>query len=55
MRPNGVFTAVEVSYMLTTCPCFGNLEFDIFDAGGPQCDFIRSVIIAVRIRTFSVH
>jgi len=27
---------VKVSYILTTCPYFDNLEFDIFDAGGPQ-------------------
>jgi len=33
---------------------FDNLELDIFDAGGPQCHFITSVIIAVRIRTLSV-
>jgi len=40
--------------MLTTCPYFDNLEFDIFDAGGPQCYFITSVTIAVWIRTLSV-
>jgi len=39
---------------LTTCPYFVNLEFDIFDAVGPQCHFIRSVTIAVRIRILSV-
>jgi len=33
---------------------FDNLELDIFDAGGPQCHFITSVPIAVRIRTLSV-
>ena len=27
---------VQVSYILTTCPYFDNLEFDIFNAGGPQ-------------------
>jgi len=31
-----VCAAVEVSYILTTCPYFDDLEFDIFDAGGPQ-------------------
>jgi len=41
--------------MLTTCPYFDNLEFHIFGAGGPQCDFITSVAIALRIRTFSVR
>jgi len=34
---------------------FNNLEFDIFDAGGPQCHFSTSVTIAIRIRTLSVH
>jgi len=33
---------------------FDNLELDIFDVGGPQCHFITSVIIALRIRTLSV-
>jgi len=36
---------------MTTCPHFGNLEFDIFVEGGPHCHFITSVNIAVRIRT----
>ena len=40
-----VFAEVKVSYILTTCPYFDNLEFDIFDAGGPQCRFITSVTI----------
>jgi len=53
--PVCVFTVVEVSYILTTCPCFDNLEFDIVDAGGPQCHFITPVTIAVRIRTLSVY
>jgi len=39
----------------TTCPYFDNLEFDIFDAGGPHCHFITSFAMAVRIRTLSVH
>ena len=46
---------VKVSYILTTCPYFDNLELDIFDAGGTQCCFITSVTMAVRIRTLSVH
>ena len=54
VRPSLVFTVVKVSYILTTCPCFDNFEFDIFDAGGPQCHFITSVTTAVRIRTLSV-
>jgi len=53
--PVEVFAVVEVLYILTTCPDFDDLEFDIFVAGGPQCHFITSVTIAVRIRTFSVH
>jgi len=40
---------------LTTCPYFDSLEFDIFDAGGPQCLFITPDIIAVKIRTLSVY
>jgi len=27
--------------MLTTCPYFDNLKFDIFVAGGPQCHLSR--------------
>jgi len=50
-----VFAVVKVSHILTTCPYFHKLEFDFFGAGGPQCDFIMSVTIAVRIRTLSVH
>jgi len=48
------FIVVEVSYTLTNCPYFDNLEFDIFDAGGPQCHFITSVTTATRIRTFTL-
>jgi len=40
---------------MTTCLYFDNLEFDIFDAGGPQFHFITSLTIAVRIRTLSIH
>jgi len=55
--PAKVLAVVKVSYIyiLTTCPYFDNLEFDIFDAGGPQCHFITSITIAVRIQTVSVH
>jgi len=53
--PVYVFAAVKVAYILTTCACFDNLEFDIFDAGGPQCHFITSVTIAVRILTLSLY
>ena len=49
------FAVVKVSYMLTTCPHFDNLEIEIFDAGGPQCHFITSFTMAVRISTLSVH
>ena len=31
--PVQVFAVVEVSYILTNCPCVDNLEFDVFDAG----------------------
>ena len=55
VRPSLVFTVVNVTYLQTTCPCFDNLEFDIFDASGPQCHFITSVTIAARIRTLSVY
>jgi len=42
--------------LLPTCPYFDNLEFDIFDAGGPQsATFIMSVTIAVRIQKLPVH
>jgi len=56
MRPSlGFRCSKSISYILTTSPCFDNLEFDIFDAGGPQLHFIKSVTIAVWIRTLSVH
>jgi len=48
--PVKVFAVAKVSYTLTTCPCFDNLEFDICDTGGLHCLFNTSVIIAVRIR-----
>jgi len=41
--------------MLTTSPYFDNLEFDVFDAGGPQCHFITTVTITVGIRTLAVY
>jgi len=34
---------------------FDNLEFDIFDTGGPLCHFIVSFTIAVKIRPLLVH
>ena len=49
-----VFAVVKVSYM-TTCSYFDNLECYIFVAGGPQCHFITSVTIVVRIQTRSGH
>jgi len=60
MQPSYVFPIVKVAYILTTCPYFNNLEFDIFGEGGLQCHFITSVTsatlshLAVRIRTISV-
>jgi len=53
--PVKVFAVVKVSYVLTICPYFDNLEFDIYDAGGPQCHIVTYVTIAVRIRMLSVH
>jgi len=51
VRPRLGFRCSKVS--LTTCPYFDNLGFDISDAGVPQCHFITSVTITVRIRTLS--
>jgi len=53
--PAKVFAVVKVSYILTTCPYSDNFEFDIFDAGGPQCQFITFFNMAGRIWTLSVH
>ena len=39
--PVQVFAVVKVSCILTTCPCFDNFKFDIFDAGGPQASLSR--------------
>jgi len=44
--PVQVSAAVKVSYILTTSPYFDNLEFDIFDAGSTQCQFITCVTMA---------
>jgi len=52
VRPGLVFAVVKISCILTTCPCFDNLEFDIFDTGGPQCHFITSVTVSVRFEHF---
>jgi len=46
-----VLAAVNVSDMLTTSSYFDNLQFEIFDAGSPQCHFIMSDAIVVRIRS----
>jgi len=51
--PVYVFAVVKACYILTTCPSFDNLGFDIFVAGGPQCHVITSVTIAGSIRTLS--
>jgi len=51
--PVSVFAVVKVTYILTTSPYFNSLEFDIFVGDVPQCHFITSVTIAVRIRTLS--
>jgi len=50
-----VLGVVKVFYILTTFPYFDYLKIDIFVAGGPQCHFMKSAAIAVRIRTLSGH
>jgi len=56
VRPRLGFRCSKIIlYILTTCLCVDNLELDIFDTGCLQCHFITSVIIAVRIQTFSVY
>ena len=35
--------------VLTISPYFDNLEFDVYEAGSPQCHSIMSITIAVRI------
>jgi len=50
-----MFVVVKVSYTLPTCPYFNNLEFDNFNARGPQRHFVTSVAIADTIPTLSVH
>ena len=53
--PSLGFTEVKVSCILTTCPYFDYIEFNIFDAGGPQCCFIMPFTAAYRIRKLSVR
>ena len=55
MVPSVGFCYSKSIYILATCPYFDNLEFQDFDAGGPQCHFITSVAITVRIQTLSVY
>ena len=50
--PVEVFAGVKVFYILTICPYFDNLEFNIFNTGDPQCHFVTSVTIVVRIERF---
>jgi len=45
VRPNR-FCRISSRYILTTSSYFDNLKFDIFDAGGPDCHFITSVLRA---------
>jgi len=42
------FAVVGAAYTLTTSLYFDNFKFAVFDAGGPQCRFIRSVLRAAR-------
>jgi len=56
VRPSfGLRCSKSIVHTDYTCLYFGNLEFDIFDAGGPECHFIMSFTSAVRIRTLLVH
>ena len=49
VRPSVGFAIKSMLHILTTCPYFDSLEFDLFVAGGSQCHFITSGTIAVRI------
>jgi len=53
--PVQVFAPVKVSYILTTCPYFDNLEFYIFYAGGPHYHVITSVTIANAFRILAYN
>ena len=44
--PFQIFAVVKISYILTTCLYFDNLEFDIFDEDGLQYHFIMPLTIA---------
>jgi len=54
VRPSLGFRCIE-SILHTDNLSFDNLEFDISNAGGPQCHSVKSVTIAVGIRTLSLH
>jgi len=43
----------RLSYVLTTCPYFDILKFDVFNAGGPLFPFVTSVLHVGRL--FYVH
>jgi len=45
----GCHCSKSILHILETCPYFDKLVFDISDTGGPQCYFITSVTIAVKI------
>jgi len=55
VRPSLGFCCSKSILDIDNLSFFDNLEFDIFDAGGPQCHFIASFTTAVRIRTLSAH
>jgi len=48
-----MFVVVKASYILLTCPYFNNLEFDNFNARGPQWHFLMTVAIADTIPMLS--
>jgi len=51
-RPGLGFRCRKVSYILTACPYFDNLEFDIFYAVGFQCLFITLLPLQLGFECF---
>jgi len=51
VRPSLDFCCSTSSLDTKTCPYFDNLKFDTFDADGPQCHFITSVLRAGKFHT----
>jgi len=55
VRPSLGFRCSKSILHTDNLSLFDNHELDSFDAGGPQCHYITSVTIAIRIRTTSVY